>query len=61
MNQPQFTLHKWAISHDEYSPRKTQTAEDELDKKSNSPQLRRRGTSQVSGIILNFCILDCEY
>ncbi|RZC48602.1 hypothetical protein C5167_017029 [Papaver somniferum] len=49
LEQPHFTLLKWASSHDEMSsPSAKQMDGDELDRKSNSPQLRRRGTTQVS-------------
>ncbi|KAI3980646.1 hypothetical protein MKX01_025211 [Papaver californicum] len=49
LEQPHFTLLKWASSHDEMSsPTAKQMDGEELDKKSNSPQLRRRGTTHVS-------------
>ncbi|OVA03291.1 hypothetical protein BVC80_8607g11 [Macleaya cordata] len=48
LKQPHFTLSKWVSSRDEKcSPREIQMDEEELDKKSNSSQLRHRGTSQV--------------
>lgn len=55
VKQPHFTLSKWTSSNDgKCCVGGVKVDEEELQKKSTSPQLRRRGPSQFSGIYFTF-------